>query len=122
MAGAKPKPTDFTGVQRQKLIEENQEALKIAAQQMSIATAVEQERIETEVVDYSHGAPKVERPADQVESVGVDVADAFETIQPIESLEQVTFGAGNIMSFEAGRKYKVPASLAAHLREKGYIY
>jgi hypothetical protein len=34
----------------------------------------------------------------------------------------MTIGAGNTYSFETGKKYKVSKSVAAHLKEKGYLY
>lgn len=117
----KAKAGDVTGRQREKLIKENAEELAKRANEMSIATQVEAARLETEVVDMTTPA----RPTtiiDEVESVGVDLADDTEVIRVAEDIEHMTLGAGNHYSFKAGQKYKVAKKVARHLREKGYLY
>ena len=118
---SKAKAGDVTGRQREKLIKENAEELAKRANEMSIATQVEAARLETEVVDMTEPA----RPTtiiDEVESVGVDLADDTEVIRVAEDIEHMTLGAGNHYSFKAGQKYKVAKKVARHLREKGYLY
>ena len=121
MAASKVKATDVTGRQREKLIKENAEELSRRAQEMSIATAVDEVRKETEVTDLS---TRPERPTviDEVESLGVTTADDTIVIRVAEDLDFVTIGVGNNYSFKAGQKYKVPRKVASHLREKGYLY
>lgn len=121
MAASKAKPTDVTGRQREKLIKENAEELARRAEEMSIATAVEVARKETEVTDLSANP---DRPTvlDEIEDLGVTTADESVVIRVAEDLEHVTIGVGKHYSFRAGQKYKVPKNVANHLREKGYLY
>jgi hypothetical protein len=37
-------------------------------------------------------------------------------------LSNMTYGAGKIYNFTAGKKYSVPRGLAQHLEEKGYVW
>lgn len=118
---AKAKVGDTTGRQREKLVKQHAEELAKRAEEMSIATAVEAQRVSTEVTDMT--TPN--RPTtviDEVESVGVDLADDTEVIRVAEDVEHMTLGAGNHYSFKAGQKYKVAKKVARHLREKGYLY
>lgn len=58
-----------------------------------------------------------------VESQPVTVTDDRpQVIQVNTDLEGVTFGAGTSYDFRVGRRYRVPAALAAHLEEKGYLW
>ena len=121
MAASKAKPTDVTGRQREKLIKENQAELAKRAEEMSLATAVDAIRKETEVTDLSVNP---DRPTviDEVEDLGVTTADDSEIIRVAEDLDFVTIGVGKHYSFKAGQKYKVAKHVASHLREKGYLY
>ena len=117
---AKAKVTDFTGRQREDMLKANAEAIAKRAEEMTIASQVEAERIETEVLDLTKGS--VPTVIDEVESLGVTSADDSQVIRLAEDLEFVTVGVGNSYSFKAGQKYKVPRNVAAHLQEKGYLY
>lgn len=121
MAASKAKPTDVTGRQREKLIKENQEELAKRAQEMSIATAVDAIRRETEVTDLSVN-PDKPTIIDEVEDLGVTTADDSIVIRVAEDLDFVTIGVGKHYSFKAGQKYKVANNVANHLREKGYLF
>jgi hypothetical protein len=118
---AKAKPTDVTGRQREQLIKQHAEEISRRAEEMSIATAVETERLETEVVDLSK-APERPTVIDEVEDLGVGLADDTTVIRVAEDLDMVTIGVGNHYSFKAGQKYKVPKNVARQLQEKGYLY
>jgi hypothetical protein len=59
---------------------------------------------------------------DEVEDLGVSLADDSVVVRVAEDLEMMTIGAGNHYSFQAGKKYKVSQVVANHLREKGYLY
>jgi uncharacterized protein (DUF934 family) len=118
---AKAKVTDVTGRQREEQIKAHAEELAQKASQISMATQTQVYKDETEVLDLT--APN--KPAtviDEVESVGVTLADDTQVIRVAEDLEFVTIGAGNHFSFKAGKKYKVAKHVAAHLQEKGYLY
>lgn len=117
----KTRPTDFTGRERERLIKENADELALRAEEMSIATASQIERESKEVIDYSE-SPSAPTVIDDIESVGVSLADDFVVVQVLEDLEQMTFGAGNYYTFVAGKKYKVPRAVAEHLKDKGYVF
>lgn len=117
---AKAKVTDVTGRQREELIKANAEALAKRAEEMSIATAIDMDRLENEVIDQT--VPGVATVIDEVESVGVTTADESTVIRVAEDLDFVTIGVGKHYSFKAGQKYKVSKEVAQHLQEKGYLY
>jgi hypothetical protein len=117
---AKSKTTDVTGRQREKLIKENAEAIAARANEMSIATAVQAIAELTEVTDLtSTPEPTI---IDEIETVGVLLADDTTVIRVAEDLDMVTIGVGQHYSFQTGKKYKVSSQVANHLREKGYLY
>jgi hypothetical protein len=119
MATAKAKPTDATGRQREKLMKDNEEAVQAAAETTAMATAQKQNAINNDIIDAT-------KPT-QVATVVVDEAtivakgDDTVTIRVVETIENMTFGAGNMFSFVAGQKYQVQRDLARHLEEKGYL-
>ena len=116
---AKAKPTDATGVMREKLQAEAADAQQEAAAQMSMATAQAKVKLETEVID----ATVPSRQAvivDEVVTVGKSGDDTVE-VRVVQDIENMTLGAGNNYNFKAGQKYKVTKQVANHLREKGYL-
>lgn len=118
MATSKAKPTDATGRQREKLQAEFAEQQQEAAATMAMATAQKAVALETEIIDATK--PKqAEIIVD--EATVVSAADDTVVIRVVENIENMTFGAGNYFSFEAGKKYTVDRSLAKHLEEKGYL-
>ena len=117
---AKAKVTDVTGRQREEQIKAHAEEIAERAGQMSMATANAAERLATETVDLT--VPNKATVIDEIETVGVSLADDATVIRVAEDLENVTIGAGNNFSFKAGQKYKVPKYVATHLQEKGYLY
>jgi hypothetical protein len=118
---AKAKVTDVTGRQREALLAANAEALAERANEISMATQTKAHKDETEVVDLTQN-PENPTVIDEIESVGVSLADDQVVIRVAENLDMVTIGAGNNYSFQAGKKYKVPKHVATHLQEKGYLY
>lgn len=118
MATSKAKPTDATGRQREKQIQENAEAVQEAATQMAMATAQKQDAINNDVIDATEpnrATVIVDEPT--IVGKGEDTV----TIRVVEDIEHMTFGAGNYHSFKAGQKYLVNRDLARHLEEKGYL-
>jgi len=116
---AKAKPTDATGVVREKMLAENAEALQERAAEMSMATAQAKVKLETEVID----ATVPERQTvivDEPLTVGSPADDSVE-IRVIQDIENMTFGVGNNYNFKAGQRYKVTKDVALHLKEKGYL-
>ena len=115
---ATKKPTDVTGRMREQQLEENLEAMQERAAEMSMASATAAVRLETEVID----ATLPDRQTvivDEVITVG-ESNDSVE-IRVIETIENMTLGAGNNYNFKAGQKYKVTKQVAQHLKEKGYL-
>ena len=118
---SKAKVTDVTGRQREAQIKENAEALAQRAGEMSMATANAAAKLETEILDLT-SPNTVATVIDEVETVGVSLADDTQVIRVAEDLDYVTIGVGNHYSFKAGQKYKVSKQVAMHLQEKGYLY
>lgn len=117
---SKAKVSDVTGRQRETQLKAVAEEQAARAGEISMATRVQEIKDETEVTDLT-GNPAAPTIIDEVESVGVSLADDTVVVRVAESLEMMTFGAGNYYSFEAGKKYKVSKALANHLEEKGYL-
>jgi hypothetical protein len=117
---AKAKVTDVTGRQREAQIQANAEALAARAGEISMATVEKEYRDATEVVDMT--TPSVPTIIDEVENLGVSLADDTVIVRVAEDIEMMTIGAGNHYSFQTGKKYKVSQAVANHLKEKGYLY
>mgnify|MGYP006268206727 CR=1 FL=1 len=117
---AKSKVADVTGRQREEQLKAVAEEQASRANEISMATFTKAHADEVEITDLTNPAgPTV---IDEVESVGVELADDAVVVRVAENIDMMTIGAGNHWSFEAGKKYKVPKSVAAHLKEKGYLY
>ena len=115
---AKAKPTDATGVMREKLMADAAEAQQERAVEMSMATAQAKVKLETEVID----ATLPDRQTIIVdEVVTVSNTDDSVEVRVIEDIENMTLGAGNNYNFKAGQKYRVTKQVAQHLKEKGYL-
>ena len=117
---AKAKVADVTGRQREEAVKANAEALAARVNEISMATAEKDYKDATEVVDMT--APATPTVIDEVESLGVSLADDSVVVRVAEDIEMMTIGAGKHYSFQAGKKYKVSSQVAAHLKEKGYLY
>jgi hypothetical protein len=112
---------DLTGLETERLVKENQAALKERAQEISMMAEVEAEA-NSRPVDYSQG-PNTETAAAALEvAEEIKLEEPTKTIIPITTLEQMTFGAGQHYDFEEGRKYVVPVELARHLASKGLLW
>lgn len=118
---AKAKAGDVTGRQREELIKEQAAEQARRSEEVTMATAAEAVRLENEVLDLST-KPDSPTVIDEVEDLGVDLAENTTIIRVAEDMDMVTIGSGNHYNFKAGQKYKVPANVAAHLQEKGYLY
>jgi hypothetical protein len=120
VAVSRPKPSDATGVARQKAIKKNAEELKRREQEMTTIAAAEAKRMETEVFD-----PKSDETVeivDEVIALGTEFADETVIVRTVADIESMTWGYGNVYNFTAGAKYKVPKDLAEHLESLGYLY
>ncbi|HET7110283.1 MAG TPA: hypothetical protein VFI41_05390 [Gemmatimonadales bacterium] len=65
-----------------------------------------------------------DRTVQQVNEQGdvVYVEPEAKTIRVNTTIEDMVFGIGNTYTFEEGRQYRVPAHLAEHLEELGYVW
>ena len=117
---SKAKVTDVTGRQREEQLKTVAEQQAARAGEMSMATAIQEVKDATEIVDMT--TPSAPTVIDEVESVGVSLANDTVVVRVAENIDQMTLGAGNVYSFQAGKKYKVAKHVAAHLQEKGYLY
>ena len=117
---SKAKVSDVTGRKREEQLKAVAEEQAARASEISMATRVQEIKDETEIVDVTVN-PAAPTIIDEVESVGVSLADDSVVVRVAETLEMMTFGAGNFYSFEAGKKYKVSKELANYLEEKGYL-
>lgn len=114
---SKAKPTDVTGRVREQMLEENAEALQARANEMSMASAQAQAKL-NEVID----ATVPDRQTVIVDSpIEVGVQDETVVIRVVQDIENMTLGAGNNYNFKAGQKYSVTKAVATHLKEKGYL-
>lgn len=135
MAKQNARPGDFTGQQKAKLAKEHAEEVARRGDELAMMEAAEQEAAQNRVTDYTQGTPDAPIILDSIE----DLTQADEELlldpdsvalreQPVRTirvnadLERVTIGAGNHYTFREGEKYKVPAFVADHLEEKGYVW
>jgi hypothetical protein len=119
---AKPKVGDFTGKQRETLIEENAAEVAEKAKQVSMATAAQAEEFASQIHDAKH--PESVTVVDEVEDLGgVEKSDsAMVVVRVNEDIEDMTYGYGNTYSMKAGGQYRVPKAVADHLERKGLVW
>lgn len=110
---------DLTGLETQRLIQENSEELKRVSEHMSMMAEVEAEQQKIPV-DYSSGTTP--KSLDFMVDDEIKLETPTRKIVTNTTLEQMTFGAGNHYTFEEGRTYVVPAALARHLDSKGLLW
>ena len=113
------KASDFTGRQREQLQAEAIEKQQEAANNMAMATAEANVKLETEVIDATKPNRIETVIVDEVKKVGGEKATV--TIRVAEDIDAMTIGAGNYYSFKAGQKYEVTPAVANHLELKGYL-
>lgn len=111
---------DLTGLETERLQKEHAEELKRRAQEISMMAEVQAE-LDDIPVDYSDGkAPVVPTELELEEEIILE--KPTRVVIPNTKIEQMTWGAGNHLDFEEGRKYTVPVELARHLESKGLLY
>lgn len=118
MAQQRTRPADYTGRQRAKLASEHAEVVRAREEQISMASAVQ-----AEYDDSVHDVVG-ERQEQQINEQGevTYVEATAKTIRVNSTIENMTFGAGNLYTFEEGKQYRVPAAVADHLEELGYVW
>ena len=120
MANKPTSPLDATGLAAEKATKKNQEALRKRKDEISIAAQIEAESLEKDVFDPKH--PEAPLVLDEIEDVGVSVANDTVIIRTITDIDEMTYGVGNSYSFKSGVKYRVPTGLASYLENLGYIW
>jgi hypothetical protein len=117
-------PGDTTGIQaernaaRAKAEREAQAAERERITTLASLTESDDPVIDAEPVDLTS-----EIIVDEVSLAGeISVEEASTIIRVNDDLPSVTIGAGNIYSFERGKRYRVPKYVAEHLDEKGYVH
>lgn len=135
MAKQNARPGDFTGQQKAKLAKEHAEEVARRGDELAMMEAAEQEAAQNRVTDYTQGT--IEQPVilDDVEDLTAADAELLlspdditlrespvRTIRVNADLEKVTIGVGQNYTFREGEKYRVPAHVADHLEEKGYVW
>jgi len=113
------KATDFTGRQRDKLAQENIEAMQERATEMALATAEAAFKVETEILDATKPNLIETVVVDDITTTGASGKTVV--IRVAEDIESMTLGAGNYYTFKAGQKYEVTPEVAYHLEQKGYL-
>jgi hypothetical protein len=115
----RPKPSDATGVARARALKDNADEVQRRADEITLASATEAKRLATEVFDPKvNAAPII---IDEVEELGVGLADDTVIVRTIANIEGMTYGYGNVYNFTAGVKYRVPREVADALTDLGYI-
>ena len=120
MANKPTSPLDATGAAAEKAQKSRTEELRKRQEEISIANALEAESLERDVFDPKH--PDKPIVLDEIEEVGVSLANDKVVIRTITDIDDMTYGVGNTYSFKAGVKYSVPRDLANYLEGLGYIW
>jgi hypothetical protein len=75
------------------------------------------------IVDADSASARRTIMSSEVADLGTQTAkSATKVIRVNATLDQVTIGTGTEYNFREGQKYRVPAHVAAHLEEKGYVW
>ena len=113
-------PLDHTGHAKEQAQKKNAAERAKRAEEISMINAIEAERLEHGVFD-----PKTQDETivlDEIENVGVSLANDTVVIRTQTDIENMTFGVGNEYSFKAGVKYTVPRAVADYLERLGYVW
>jgi hypothetical protein len=117
MAQQQIKPSDFTGRERARLAKEHAEAIAAREHELGMTQAAAGE-LSDEVVDFVKEGAATETAEDGT----VTYVEAPAKTVRVNSDIDMTYGIGNNYTFKEGQLYRVPALLADHLDELGYIW
>ena len=120
MANTPTSPLDATGRAAEQAAKKNAKALQDRKDEISIAAQVEAETLENNVFDPTNAAAPI--VLDEIENVGVTIANNSVVIRTVTDIDDMTYGVGNHLSFKAGVKYRVSPDLANYLEDLGYIW
>jgi hypothetical protein len=113
-------PQDMTGRAAEEAAKRNAAELAARKEEISISRQVEAESLENDVFDPKQ--PDAPILIDEIEEVGVSVNNDTVLIRTISDIEDMTYGVGNLYTFKAGVRYKVPRDLANYLQGLGYLW
>lgn len=117
MATQRAKPQDFTGRQRQKLAEQHAEVVRAREDQIAMAQVAQ-----AELDDSVHDVVGDRQVTEEVNGEVRYVEAPAKVIRVNSTIEDMTFGVGNIYTFQEGQQYRVPADLAKYLDDLGYVW
>lgn len=124
MANTPTSPLDATGRAAEQAAKKNAAEKKKRQEEISIATQIEEERLENNVFDPKQ--PDAPIVLDEIENVGVSTANDTVVIRTITDIDDMTYGVVSgtpqNYTFKAGVKYRVPSHLANYLEDLGYIW
>lgn len=108
-------PSDFTGLQTERLNKEKE--TERAAAKIAMVDAIE-EVSGPAIVDYTDA----DTPLPEIEVHEVEINNPYRTIRVNSKIENMTFGSQNpLYNFDPGKSYRVPKEMADHLDSKGYL-
>lgn len=120
MANKATSPLDATGRAAEAATKKNIEELRKRQDEISVSVQLERESLERDVFDPKK--PDTPIVLDEIQEVGVSLANDKVIIRTITDIDEMTFGVGNVYSFKAGVKYSVTRDLADYLEGLGYIW
>lgn len=120
MANKATSPLDATGRAAEAATKKNIEELRKRQDEISVSVQLERESLERDVFDPKK--PDAPIVLDEIQEVGVSLANDKVIIRTITDIDEMTYGVGNTFSFKAGVKYSVTRDLANYLEGLGYIW
>lgn len=120
MANKATSPLDATGRAAEAATKRNAEELRKRQDEISVSVQLERESLERDVFDPKK--PDTPIVLDEIQEVGVSLANDKVIIRTITDIDEMTYGVGNVYSFKAGVKYSVTRDLADYLEGLGYIW
>lgn len=120
MANKATSPLDATGRASEAAAKKNIEELRKRQDEISVSVQLERESLERDVFDPKK--PDAPIVLDEIQEVGVSLANDKVIIRTITDIDEMTYGVGNTFSFKAGVKYSVTRDLADYLEGLGYIW
>jgi len=113
-------PLDATGRAAEAATKRNAEELRKRQDEISVSVQLERESLERDVFDPKK--PDTPIVLDEIQEVGVSLANDKVINRTITDIDEMTYGVGNTYSFKAGVKYSVTRDLADYLESLGYIW
>ena len=120
MANKPTSPQDMTGRAAEDAAKRN--AAELAARKDEISISRQQEEVSLANDVFDPKKPDAPIVIDEIENVGVKLANDTVVIRTIADIEDMTYGVGNLYTFKQGVKYRVPRDLADYLESLGYVW